>query len=59
MAAKQCFENSCDEALVTRCQAYECAENAMRLRGQSEAKVAFYKDKNNYLKASERNEYRQ
>ena len=30
----------------------------MSLRGQSEAKVAFYKDKNNYLKAHERNAYR-
>ena len=58
MAAKQCFENSQDQALVTRCQAYESAESAMSLRGQSEAKVAFYKDKNNYLKAQERNEYR-
>ena len=58
MAAKQCFENSHDEALVLRCQAYECAEKAMSLRGQSEAKVAFYKDKSNYLKAHQRNDYR-
>ena len=35
--------------------AYESAEQAMSLRGQSEAKVAFYKDKNNYLRAHERN----
>lgn len=54
-AAKQCFENSSDDALVTRCLAYESAERAMSLRGQSEAKIAFYKDKNNYLKAHERN----
>ena len=55
LAAKQCFENSRDPALLTRCLAYESAEQAMSLRGQSEAKVAFYKDKNNYLRAHERN----
>ena len=54
-AARQCFDNSHDPDLFTRCQAYESAERAMSLRGQSEAKVAFYKDKSNYLKAHERN----
>ncbi len=57
-AAQQCFENSNDPQLVTRCRAYESADSAVKLRGESEAKIAFYKDKNNYLKAHERNEYR-
>ena len=58
MAAKQCFNNSKDCALVIRCQAYEHAESAMTFRGQSEAKIAFYKDTNRKMKAFERNQYR-
>ena len=32
-AAKQCFDNSRDPDLITRCEAYESAEQAMSLRG--------------------------
>ena len=41
-AAIQCFKNSGDESLMTRCEAYEHADGAAAMRGQHDAKLAMF-----------------
>ena len=53
-AAIQCFRNSGDNSLVTRCEAYEYADEAINLQSQAEQKIAMYTDKTNFLKKHER-----
>eukprot|EP00347_Sterkiella_histriomuscorum_P003774 403362997 len=53
-SAIQCFRNSQDDKLVLRCQAYQHADKAQQLLGESDSKVV--QSKNKVYKKSERNQ---
>lgn len=55
-AAIKCFQNSGDLDMVKRCEGFDLADRATKLRGQADSKMSLVKDKSNFLKKFERSD---